>query len=148
MGNRADFLSRHVALPRVTYYGEPAHLDISAAYVQAGPIQIELVAQHGDDPSAFRDVFRAGEEGFHPVAMIPEDYAGTISFYERAGFRVVTELKTAGGRGAAYIDTRPMLGHMLEIYWPSADLRRLYREVAEAADKWDGRNLRIEIDSA
>jgi hypothetical protein len=114
--------------------------------VQAGPIQIELVTQHGNDPSAFREVFRKGEGGFHHVGMMTESYDATLSQYERAGFPVVTELRTAAGRGAAYIDTRPMLGHMLEVYRPSESLARLYREVAEASANWDGRELQIEVD--
>jgi len=75
-----------------------------------------------------------------------ESYDATLSQYERAGFPVVTELRTAAGRGAAYIDTRPMLGHMLEVYRPSESLARLYREVAEASANWDGRELQIEVD--
>lgn len=141
------FVRRHLVLPQVSYRGTPALLDISAAYVQAGPIQIELVTQHNDDPSAFREVFRAGQEGFHHVAMVPENYSGTLQHYARAGFPVVTELRTAAGRGAAYIDTRPLLGHMVEVYWPSESLTELYRQVAEAATNWDGCSLRIEVDS-
>lgn len=137
---------RHIALPSVSYRGRAAALDISAAYVQAGPIMVELVTQHDDSPSAFREMFAPGEEGFHHVAVIPDDYDRVIADYRRAGFPVVTELRTASGRGAAYIDTRAMLGHFVEVYWPSAGLDALYREVAERAACWDGRQLVIEVD--
>jgi hypothetical protein len=141
------FIRRHIVLPEVSYRGQSAQLDISAAYVQAGPIQVELVTQHDNEPSAFREVFEEGEEGFHHVAVIPQDYQALLEHYSRAGFPVVTELKTAAGRGAAYVDTRAMLGHMTEVYWPSESLNRLYSEVAKAAEKWDGRELRIEVPS-
>lgn len=105
---------RHIALPSVTYRGQPSQLDISAAYVQAGPIMVELVTQHDDSPSAFHEMFAPGEEGFHHVAVIPDDYDRVIADYAHAGFPVVTELRTASGRGAAYVDTRAMLGHFVE----------------------------------
>jgi hypothetical protein len=142
------FVRRHIVLPKVSYRGRLATLDISAAYVQAGPIQVELVTQHDNGPSAFREAFADGQEGFHHVAMIPHDYAATLEHYASLGFPVITELRTASGRGAAYVDTRAILGHMLEVYWPSDSLTELYSEVAKAAANWDGRDLRIEVDAA
>jgi hypothetical protein len=142
------FVRRHIALPQVRYRGMEASLDISAAYVQAGDIMVELVTQHDDAPSAFREMFGAGQEGFHHVAVVPDDYDTLLARYAEAGFEVVTELRTASGRGAAYVDTRAWLGHFVEVYWPSEGLSRLYRDVAAAAAGWDGRNLRIEVDPA
>lgn len=142
------FVRRHIVLPEVRYRGMPSQLDISAAYVQAGPIQIELVTQHDDSPSAFRDAFGSDGEGFHHVAVIPDDYDALVAAYAAQGFPVVTELRTASGRGAAYVDTRSMLGHMVEIYVVSESLLALYRDVAAAAESWDGRQLRIEVDPA
>lgn len=139
---------RHIALPEVRYRGRSARLDISAAYVQCGSIMVELVMQHDDEPSAFREAFSARQEGFHHVAVVPDDYDRLIESYAQQGFEVVTELRTASGRGAAYIDTRRMLGHMVEVYWPSAGLVALYREVDEAAKRWDGRQLVVELDPA
>lgn len=139
---------RHIALPHVSYRGAPATLDISAAYVQAGDIQIELVTQHDDAPSAFRDSYAARQEGLHHVAVVPHDYDALIAAYAAQGYPVTTELRTASGRGAAYVDTRALLGHMVEIYWPSPGLAVLYRDVAAAASNWDGRSLTIEVDPA
>jgi hypothetical protein len=139
---------RHIALAAVTYRGRPAPLDISAAYVQAGPVMVELVTQHDDSPSAFRDAFARHEEGFHHVAVIPEDYAGLLAHYAAMGFEVATELRTASGRGAAYVDTRPVLGHFVEVYQPTEGLLVLYREVERAAAGWDRRELVIEVDAA
>jgi hypothetical protein len=140
------FVRRHIDLPDVRYRGRPASLDITAAYVQAGSIMVELVTQHDDSPSAFRDMFSATQEGFHHVAVLPDNYDELLAHYVAQGFDVVTELRTASGRGAAYVDTRRMLGHMVEVYWPSDGLLKLYRDVAAAAEQWDGRDLIIEVD--
>lgn len=142
------FVRRHIQLPQVRYRGRPSRLDISAAYVQAGDIQVELVTQHDDEPSAFRDAFGSQQEGLHHVAIVPDDYDALIAAYASQGYGVATELRTASGRGAAYVDTRALLGHMVEIYWPSQGLTALYRDVAAAAANWDGVALTIEVDPA
>lgn len=135
---------RHLKLSDVRYRGAPATLDISAAHAQAGPVQIELVTQHCDQPSAFRDVFAPGEEGLHHVALFPEDHDVMVAHFVAQGFAVATELQTSEGRGAAYLDTRTALGHMVEIYRVNASLHALYARVEALRDGWDGARLAIE----
>jgi catechol 2,3-dioxygenase-like lactoylglutathione lyase family enzyme len=135
---------RHVAMDSVFYRGAPAELDISAAHVQAGAVQVELVMQHGDAPSAFRDMFAADEEGLHHVALFPEDHDAMVAHYRANGFDIATDIVTSEGRGAAYVDTRAALGHMIEIYRVNQSLFDFYAEISAAADRWDGRTLKIE----
>ncbi|NJO12368.1 MAG: VOC family protein [Gammaproteobacteria bacterium] len=142
------FVRRNIVLTDVQYRGRPSQLNISAAYVQAGAIQVELVTQHDDTPSAFRDVYAAGQEGFHHSAVMPPDPEQLVRDYESLGYPVATSLRTAAGRGASYVDTRKLLGHMMEIYTVSDSLTALYRDVAAAAENWDGRQLTIEVDPA
>ena len=140
------FVRRHIQFASVVYRGAASTIDMSAAYVQAGPIQVELVSQHDHSPSAFRDMFAAGAEGLHHVAVLPENYDQMIAHYTRLGYPLAAELRTAGGRGAGFLDTRPLLGHMMEVYVPGEGIKALYRDVAAAAASWDGRQLKIEID--
>lgn len=136
---------RHIALKDVRYRGDPSTLDISAAHVQAGPVQIELVTQHCDSPSTFRDMFDARSDGFHHVAVFPQDHAALVEHYEGLGFPVATEFVTGEGRGAAYLDTRALLGHMVEIYRVNDSLLTFYEQIDQAARSWDGRQLVIEV---
>lgn len=140
------FVRRHIAMAHVLYRGSPSRIDMSAAYVQAGPIQVELLQQHCDSPSAYRDMYPRGSEGFHHVALQPRDYRQQLDHYAAQGFAVATELRTAGGRGAAFVDTRPLLGHMTEVYLSAEGTLALYRMVADAAAHWDGRQLTIELE--
>lgn len=139
---------RHIVMEQVFYRGEPALLDISAAFVQAGELQIEFICQHNDGPSAFRDAFAPGQEGLHHVAIMPDDYRATVDRFVALGYPVATELRTRSGRGASFVDTRALCGHMVEVYPFSDGLVGLYRRVAEEAARWDGRTLRIELDGA
>jgi hypothetical protein len=135
---------RHLELHDVRYRGTPTTLDISAAHAQAGPVQIELVSQHCDRPSAFRDAFGPEQEGLHHVALFPEDHDAMVAHYVGQGFAVTTDLRTAEGRGASYLDTRGALGHMVEIYRVNPSLHALYARVASLRDGWDGQTLAIE----
>ena len=46
---------------------------------------------------------------------------------------------------ATILDTRALMGHMLEIYRPTDALRAFYRRVADASRDWDGRTLTVEV---
>jgi len=138
-------VNRHLRLESSFYRGAAMPLDISAAFVQSGELQIELLCQHNPEPSAFRDMFGVEREGLHHVAVFPEDYTRVVSGYQARGFAVATEIKTAEGLGAAFIDTRELLGHMLEVYRPNASLYGFYRLVSAAARDWDGHTLMIDV---
>ena len=136
---------RHIALETVRYRGQPTTLDISAAHVQSGDVQIELVQQHGDAPSTFRDMFAASEQGLHHIALFPKDHDALVAHYAALGCVPTTELVTAEQRGATYVDARALTGHMIEIYRVNPSLFALYQAVADAARDWDGRALNFEL---
>ena len=131
----------HVQGNNLTYRGKPAELDFSAGFVQTGEINIELIEQHTDGPSAFRDMFAPGEEGFHHVAIISEDFEGDIARFEAAGCEMVTYFDTGPGSGIAFIDARPKLGHMIELYQNPAAINALYDVIRMAGENWDGESL-------
>lgn len=135
---------RNLQLASVRYRGVSSTLHISAAHAQAGPMQIELVTQHCDRPSAFRDMFAPHQEGLHHIALFPEDHDAMVEHYVAQGFAVTTDLWTAEGRGASYLDTRSALGHMVEIYRVNESLHALYARVAALRNGWDGQALAIE----
>ncbi|WP_160119266.1 VOC family protein [Sphingosinicella microcystinivorans] len=135
---------RNIALGSVHYRGAPSELHISAAHAQAGPVQIELIVQHCDTPSTFRDMYKGGEEGIHHVALFPEDHDAMVAHYAAQGCAVTTDIVTAEGRGASYVDCRQQIGHMIEIYRVNQSLFDFYDTIADAAARWDGRQLVIE----
>ena len=139
------FVRRHIGLENVVYRGEPAALDISAAYTQAGDIMIELVTQHNNAPSIFRNRFAAHESGFHHVALDFGDHDSQVESFNSRGFESVTSFKTSEGRGATYLDTFDLLGHATEVYRVNDSLRALYANVRNAAETWNGERLIVEL---
>jgi hypothetical protein len=133
------FVFRHAKVDGVLYRGTPATLDFSAALAQAGPIQIELIQQHSEDPSAYRDVFPKGKEGFHHLLMMTNAFDAEIDRYRSEGSVAVTQ-GAFGDMRFAYVDTRPQLGHMTEIIEDRESIKQIFKMVADAAADWDGSN--------
>lgn len=134
------FLMEHIALERSLYRGRPSPFDHSSAYGQAGELMIEFITQHGEEPSALRDMYAAGASGLHHVAQFVPDLAAAIAGYRARGLETALEARTMTGVDFAMIDTRSELGHMLELYERSEGLRKFYDYVRKSAQGWDGRD--------
>jgi len=134
------FLMEHITLARSAYRGQPAVFDHSSAYGQAGELMIEFISQHGDQPSALRDLYSASQSGLHHVASFVPDLAAAVAAFRGRGYEAALEARTATGVEFAMIDTSRDLGHMIEIYEPVGQLKRFYEHVRKASHHWDGRD--------
>ncbi len=74
-------------LTNPVFVASQVRAEFSTALAQAGDLHIELVEQHCDSPSVYRDIFPKGEEGFHHVAVIAEDFDAEIARYEGRALR-------------------------------------------------------------
>ncbi|MCL9997779.1 MAG: VOC family protein [Erythrobacter sp.] len=146
-GSGPFFVLRHVALASSVHRGTARPFDHSSAYGQWGSVMVELVVQHNPDDSALHDMFPwgSGREGLHHAALFVDDLEGEIARFAAEGAQLAQLSVTAGGTGFAFVDTRASLGHMLELYEPTAQLTGFYDFVAQAAQGWDGRDLVTEL---
>jgi hypothetical protein len=87
----------------------------------------------------------SGKEGLHHAALFVDDLQGEIARFEAEGAPLAQLSVTVGGTAFAFVDTRASLGHMLELYEPTAQLTGFYAIVAAAAQGWDGRDLVREL---
>ena len=131
------FVVPHCKVDKVQYRGAPATLDFSAALAQAGPMQVELIQQHNDGPSAFRDVFKKGQEGFHHCCVMTNTFEADLERHRSAGSIAATQ-GFFGDMQYAYVDTRARLGYMLEIIEDRDSIKVLFKMIADAAVDWDG----------
>lgn len=121
------------------YRGEPADpLEISVAFVQSGDLNIEFIQEHSTGPSAFNDLYSKGREGFHHVAVFCKDYEAERDAFATAGYPVASEFLANADCQVCYVDTSPVLGHMIELYPDHPMIRDLYARTREAAAEWDG----------
>lgn len=131
------FVIPHCSVQGYRYRGTPGTLDFSGALAQAGPMQIELIQQHCDSPSAYRDTFPKGQEGFHHLCTFIDDYDAEVARYAALGAPVAHE-GVFGDMRFAYVDTRPTLGFMTEIIEDRPSIRDAFKRVSDAAINWDG----------
>lgn len=131
------FVNRHIAVEDFVYRGTKgfAH-DISVGMAQAGEVMIELIQQHNPEPSAYRDVFPDGGNGFHHLYSFA-DFDSEMERLKAAG-HAVAHSGRLGNIRFAYVDTREALGGMTECCDDVPELRALYATVAGAAENWDG----------
>ena len=132
------FLMEHIPLERSLYRGQQAEFDHSSAYGQAGDLMVELIMQHNVGPSALRDLYAPDATGVHHVACFVTDLRAALLAYEEQGHVVALDARTCTGVDFAMVDLTAGLGHMLELYEPSADLLRFYAHVRRSAEGWDG----------
>ena len=139
MGVGPFYLYDHLDLGNITYRGKPADLDASLALAQSGGVQIELIEQHNDGPSAYRDLFGPGESGFHHVGVWVDDYDGAVAHYASLGYEAATTggAPDIGGR-FAYVDTSRDFGVMVELVERKQDVVDFQNMLIEAARNWDG----------
>lgn len=130
------FVSMHHISEDHLHRGKPSEADLSYAFGQAGPAHIQLIQQHNDAPSAYREMYEAGEQGFHHVAVLPEDWEAEKGRYESAGFEAITTLVSAAR--VAYMDTRPLLGCFVELYEDNAPLKATFESWKQIHEAWDG----------
>jgi Glyoxalase/Bleomycin resistance protein/Dioxygenase superfamily len=131
---------RHIKLTDPLHRGKPVRSDFSMAVTQAGDVQIELIEQHDNMPSVYRDLYPQGAEGFHHVAVLVPDVAQEAARYQALGF----EIGCSGRFGVSefvYIDTSSAIGHMVEILPDNDAMRGFFASVRKASQDWDGQSL-------
>ncbi len=129
---------RHVEVTAPIHRGVPGLADFSAALAQAGDVQIELIEQHCDNPSVYRDPWPNGPPGgmaFHHVATIVPDVAAEASRYHGLGYQTAMS-GTFGTLDFVYLDS-PAGGFMIELLPDEPDMHAFFGAVREAAESWD-----------
>lgn len=105
----------HHKTDKFQYRGTKQEADVSYAFGYLADNQIQFIAQHDDTPSIYRDMYASGEEGFHHVGCLVNDFAAARQRMLDLGFENACEL-WADDVNAAYFDTRAVNGGFTEIH--------------------------------
>lgn len=105
----------HHQTDRFDYRGTTHQADVSYAFGYLGDTMIQFIVQHDDTPSIYRDMYPAGQYGFHHVGVLVHDFDAEFTRLESLGFECATRLY-ADGVDAAYFDTREVTGGFTEIH--------------------------------
>jgi Glyoxalase/Bleomycin resistance protein/Dioxygenase superfamily len=138
MGAGPFFVMRDFLGTDLTYRGHASSTRVDYAFGQCGPAQVQLIAQGDPGPSIYRDMYAAGEGGFHHVcALVPmADWDSQVARFADAGYEVASSLTTTVP--AVYFDCRRDLGHFVELYGRTERTEGFFAMVREAHESWDG----------
>ncbi len=140
------FVLRDLTPENYIYRGKPSPPPrITLALGNSGDMQVELIQQHDDRPSAYREFLSAGREGFQHVSswLTKADYDATFTRLRGRGLTTVHEgVIAASGVRFAYFatDTAPggFLFEMADVMEPN--VYPMMQMIADAARDWDGRD--------
>jgi catechol 2,3-dioxygenase-like lactoylglutathione lyase family enzyme len=107
-------VTEHHQTQSFTYRGTDVEADVSYAFGYLGDMMIQFIQQHDDKPSIYRDMYGPGEEGFHHIAYLVDDWQAAKRRLEDLGFECACELYARVE--AAYYDTRAVTGGFTEIH--------------------------------
>jgi catechol 2,3-dioxygenase-like lactoylglutathione lyase family enzyme len=128
---------REMAQTGSVYRGEPSEPTISIGFTNSGPMQIELIQQHGDTPSIYREFRDAGGDGYHQLAWWTPDFDALMARAEAAGWPVVFSGGTGGTR-YAYFELDQRISTIVEVTELNEMTQGLATMLETATAEWDG----------
>jgi len=131
------FLAGPFTPPACLYRGKPSAPQLSLALAFSGHMMIELIQQHDDGPSVYRETRDRVGYGFHHVGIVTDQFDREVERYARMGYEMAFYDVLQGGR-IAYFDTTRDLPGMTELieFTPVAERRQ--SRVHWASLGWDG----------
>ena len=140
------FVQDHVRYRELAYRGEPSPLDVSLAFAFSGELQIELVQQHNDAPSIYRDFLAAGGQGAQHLGALSADIEADAAQLVERGFKVIQRgVSEAGGVQTLFFES-PM-GGVVELIAACNGVRSAFAAMKAAAENWDGVNAVITVEA-
>jgi catechol 2,3-dioxygenase-like lactoylglutathione lyase family enzyme len=145
------YVMRNMTPDDFRYRGAPSPSPrMSIALGNSGDLQVEIIEQHDDRPSAYRDFLDSGREGMqHVSAWVTRDgYDDVMKRMTDTGVEVVHEgrLAAADVRFAYFAtDTAPggLLYEIADVLEPQ--IYPMMEMIAHAAKDWDGADAVREI---
>jgi len=129
------FIEEHIC-PRGVYDEQDIRPDLSAAFAFSGDQQIEVIQQHDDDPTIYRDYLATHlNGGLQHLAVWVDTIAETISRLKDGGHQF-TVRQTYDGH--AYLDAVDTPGVMMQLMERSGPLVMLMDTIQSASIGWDG----------
>ncbi len=125
---------------KARYRGAPSPLSLTIAISFSGPLMLELIQQHDDSPSVYRETIARQGHGFHHWGIACERFDVQLASYRQQGHEPVFSDETPSGARVAYLDTTRELPGMIELIEMTDANRARYARMQETVASWDGRD--------
>lgn len=134
------FVASEIPMMDFHYRGAPSSPVVTLAVSHWGDMQIELVEQHNDAPSGYREFLDAGPEGLQHMASWSDAYEADLDRCLARGFTVQHEGLSPMDRVTrfAYLASGAHPGTVLELIQMTPQKHRRFAEIAAVCAGWDG----------
>jgi hypothetical protein len=131
------FLRERGIFANQTYRGQPVQTQLSIAMAYSGDMLFELIQQHDDGPSVYRDQIAARGYGLHHFGIGSDDYARDCAAYAARGHVLVYEAEVAHGAKVGYFE-HPGHCFMIEVIELRPQSRQMFAGFRQAHREWQG----------
>tara|TARA_B110000285_G_C14929521_1_gene516651 strand:+ start:358 stop:903 length:546 start_codon:yes stop_codon:yes gene_type:complete len=127
------YIEKHIS-PPCEINGKKAAVDISAAFAYSGDQQIEVIVQHNDVPTIYKQYLdKHSEGGLQHLAVWCDNIDEKLA---EIGDQWVVHQRY--GDGHAYLDNKKTPGIMIQLMAHSEAIDTMFRFIKAGADSWDG----------
>jgi hypothetical protein len=124
--------------PAGLYRGAPTAVSLSLAISFSGHMMIELIQQHDEAPSVYREIIERRGHGFHHWGVASDRFDEDVARYRANGYSVAFSDRTPVGTRVAYFDTSADLPGMIELIEIDDLQNDRYGRLHAATVDWDG----------
>lgn len=118
--------------------GAPSPVEMSLAIAYSGRTQIELIEQHNDAPSMYKEAIDAGRFGQHHLGFFRRDYEARLESALSAGYRIGQQGSLGGSIRFAYLRTDREPGAIVELVELTDPIEASFVALHQQALAWDG----------
>lgn len=137
MGAGPFFWIEHAGLTNMKYQGADSDVDFGLALGYWGDLQIELIKQHNDAPSIYRDQPYRGHGGLHHVCLLTDDIVKARQVTEAAGGEIAFSADAGADGGVFYAYTAGAEG-LVEVLQLATGMDGFFDMAKAASIGWDG----------
>lgn len=123
--------------PSGRYRGQPTQVELTLAIGFSGHVMIELIQQHNDVPSVYKETIAKRGYGFHHYAITSSNFDADFERYRSRGFEVAFS-DQLGDTRIVYFDTTAVLPGMLELVELTPATEAQFTRMYLASVDWDG----------
>jgi hypothetical protein len=133
------------------YRGQPTVTKFRLAYGYSGDMNIEVVQQSDDAPSAYTELLQTGRPVpvgglFHHVMIDHDDYDAIYQRYLAAGAERCFDALAPGGMRYCYLDARRQMDCYVELIEHAQAFAVALAKMREARNTWDGSRPRRDFE--
>jgi hypothetical protein len=127
---------RELPMEGCRYRGEQSEPVISLALANSGEMQIELIEQHGETPSIYREFLERAGTGFHQIAYWPDDVGAVVAAAVADGWTEVWSGDAGGTTRFSYLERADSPATVVELMELNDQTRAMGAKIRDAAAAW------------